>query len=459
MKIAALVPVKLNSRRLPNKNFLMLGNRPLAHYIFDTLLKIDSIASVYCYTSQDHMLQLLPRGIKLLPRPARLDQDSVSGNELFDYAIARLSDYNIIVLCHPTGPFISKESILKGLDSILNGGHDSALSVEKHLNYAWYKNIPLNYEPEKMCQTQDLVPLYTETSGFYAFTIESYIKNKSRIGVNPCFVEVSAREAVDIDDPSDFVYAEHFLNFSQDLNGLSFDRYFVDIVQRNSIHGKISHVSFDLDGVIVDSLNTMELSWTDVQEKFNLSIPFSDYKKHIGRPLPDILSAIGVASNQVFDIADFYVSRSLVHHGQTAVHNDILNLVNELLSDGVKVSVVTSKPRARAESIVREVFGDIDALGLVLVSPDDLPSGRGKPCPDPILLACCTLGCDPSETIYVGDMEVDKIAAKRAGVHFVHACWGYEELPALDQVWFSSPIDFSSYLREIVRSAASLPEV
>lgn len=450
MKIAALVPVKLNSRRLPNKNFLMLGNRPLAHYIFETLLKIETISSVYCYTSQMQMLQLLPRGVKLLPRPTRLDQDSIGGNELFDYAVHKLADYDIIVLCHPTGPYISKESIANGIDSVATQGYDSAISVEKHLNYAWFRNAPLNYIPTKMMQTQDLDPVYIETSGFYIFTRASYMKNNSRIGINPCFVEVSKRESVDIDNPSDFVYAEHLLDFNRASSSLSFDKFFVDILNENGIHGKISHISFDLDGVIIDSLNTMMASWKDTQDKFDIAIPFDNYKKNIGRPLPDILSIIGIASHQIHDVASFYIQHTSMHSRLTTVHHDIVSLIAEMLDRDIRVSIVTSKPRVRAESIVKDLFNNVDISNLILVAPDDLPSKRGKPCPDPILLACCMLGCDPSETIYVGDMEVDKVAAQRAGVHFVHASWGYEELPELDQVWFSSPMDLCLYLREII---------
>jgi len=69
MKIAALIPVKLSSRRLPNKNFLFLGDKPLLSYIFETVHGIDLIDSVYCYTSRPQILDFVPRGTKLLQDP------------------------------------------------------------------------------------------------------------------------------------------------------------------------------------------------------------------------------------------------------------------------------------------------------------------------------------------------------------------------------------------------------
>lgn len=449
-KIAAFVPIKLNSRRLPNKNFLNLGNRPLAHYIFDTLHEIDELDSVYCYTSQSQIIKLLPNNTKLLPRPASLDGDEVSGNQLFDYAIQKLSDYDVIVLCHPTGPFVEAESLTKGIHAVVSSEYDCAIAVEKLRTYAWFNGKPLNYDPSKMAQTQDLQPVFAETSGFYVFEREKYKETKSRIGEKPAFIEVNRREAVDIDYPSDFAFAEHMLGFDEKEKVLSFDRFFVDIVKEKAIHGKIRHYSFDLDGVIIDSIEVMDKSWRAVCEEHQLDISFDEYKKHIGRPLHDILKIIGVPDGKITDVAKSYTYQTRQNQDAIKTYPEVVEAIKVLNKDGYRVSVVTSKPRARAEEIIERLFGS--ESGIILVSPEDLPSKRGKPAPDPILLACCLNGCDPQETIYIGDMDVDKIAAKRAAVHFVHASWGYEELPELDEVWFGDAKSLCQYLYEISNS-------
>jgi phosphoglycolate phosphatase-like HAD superfamily hydrolase len=50
----------------------------------------------------------------------------------------------------------------------------------------------------------------------------------------------------------------------------------------------------------------------------------------------------------------------------------------------------------------------------VIIGADDVQNP--KPAPDMILLACERCGCIPDETIYVGDMPIDMIAGRRAGV-------------------------------------------
>lgn len=41
MSLVAFVPLKLNNLRLPNKNILLLGGKPLFMHVVDTLLSIN----------------------------------------------------------------------------------------------------------------------------------------------------------------------------------------------------------------------------------------------------------------------------------------------------------------------------------------------------------------------------------------------------------------------------------
>ena len=52
-KIVAIVPMKLNNQRLPQKNTKAFTNgKPLCYYILSKLLKIEKIDEVYVYCSQ-----------------------------------------------------------------------------------------------------------------------------------------------------------------------------------------------------------------------------------------------------------------------------------------------------------------------------------------------------------------------------------------------------------------------
>lgn len=444
--VSAIVPLKLKSRRLPNKNFLMLGEKPLCHHIFNTLLDTPIIDRVFCYTSQPSLINVLPKEVDLLPRPHRLDGDDIKANELFRYAVEQLED-EVIVICQAPGPYVTSKSITSGIEGVVNRKYDCAFSTKRIQTYCWMDGSPLNYDPANMTQTQDLRPVYAETSGFYVFRRTDYLFSNSRINGTPLVIEVDEREAVDIDEPSDFAVAKLFADFdATDPDLFDQDPYLLNLTTRLDSRERITHVAFDLDGVIVDSINLMENAWNKATAEVGIECSFEYYKEFIGRPFVDILENLGIDDKYWGAIKKEYNKYSNDNIELVRLVPGITSTMLALKNLGVKISVVTSKPRNRARAVIERLLGS--QLVDLLLSPEDVADSRGKPNPDQILLACINVGCDPSDTIYVGDMDVDRIAARRAGVHFVHAGWGYGGIDAVGEVWFNSVEDFSQFVIE-----------
>ena len=442
-RIAAFVPIKLLSRRLPNKNFLILGQRPLAYHIFSTLSQIDVINEVFCYTSQQQILDLLPKDIALLTRPKSLDGDDVNANELFRFAVEKI-DADILILCHATGPFIEASSIKKGLEAVKSGDYDCSFSVQAHRTYAWYKDEPLNYDRTNIAQTQQLEPVYSETSGFYIFRKSNYLESGSRIGKKPYFVEVTEKEAIDIDEPADFNLAQHMLDYKILSDEIKYDDFFINLANLGFKNKNVEHVSFDMDGVLIDSIELMEKAWCFTMDKLNLDYKFEEYRKYIGIPFFSILENMNIPKNLNEDILDLYDGFCRENVDLIKAMPGSQDQIERLKLNGLKTSVVTSKNKLRAIEIIENLFDE--ELFDIVVSPEDIPSGRGKPHPDPLLYACIQMGVDPFNSIYIGDMDVDKLAAERAGFHFVYANWGYGDLKKVQDVWFDNMFDLADYI-------------
>lgn len=440
----AIVPLKLKSRRLPNKNFLLLGGKPLASYIFETLLSIDAIKKVYCYTSEPFLMELLPERVNLLPRPKSLDGDSVRANELFRYAIEGVDD-DVILICQAPGPYISSESIAKGLNAVKSGDYDSAFAVKRLQTYCWYDGKPLNYDLGVMKQTQDLLPVYAETSGFYVFRKNDYLKTNTRINGRTFFVEVDDKEAIDIDNPKDFSLAISMLDYDErSVERYSQDPYIVNIVRDNKWGGRVRHIAFDMDGVLIDSVAVMEKAWAEAMKSVGLKVEFSEYRKEIGRPFFDILKTLNVDQLYWDPIRVVYEKISALAINEISLTEGILVALSQIKALGVKISLVTSKPVDRVQVILDKYF-EKDIFDSV-VTPESVANGRGKPAPDQLLMACIGVGVDPGNTIYVGDMEVDRVAAKSAGIHFIHAAWGYGDISVQGEVWFNCVENFTDFL-------------
>ena len=212
MKIVAVVPMKLNNRRLPQKNTKVFKNgKPLCWYILSTLLKIKSIDEVYVYCSNPDIKEYIPDGVKYLKRSEQLDLDTTKMNEVL-LSFSKDVPSDIYIMTHTTAPFISCASIEKGIVAVKEQGYDSSFAAKKLQDFLWKDNKPFNYELNNIPRTQDLEPLYEETSGFYIYKREVIEQMNRRIGEKPFIVEVGEIESVDIDELEDFMIAEAIYN-------------------------------------------------------------------------------------------------------------------------------------------------------------------------------------------------------------------------------------------------------
>lgn len=204
MKTIAIVPIKLNNERLPNKNIKPFDNgAPLCHYIFETLKQVKGIDEIYVYCSNPKIQEFIPLGVKFLRRSETLDQSTTKINEVLS-AFAQDVPADVYVMSHATAPFISPQSIEKGLQAVLQQGFDSAFAVRKIQTFLWKDGKPFNYNLNNIPRTQDLPPIFEETSGFYIYRSEVITELNRRIGNNPYMVEVNAIESCDIDTQEDF---------------------------------------------------------------------------------------------------------------------------------------------------------------------------------------------------------------------------------------------------------------
>lgn len=212
MKTVAIVPMKLNNRRLPQKNTKSFTNgKPLCHYILSTLLAVKGLNEVYVYCSNPDIQEFIPDGVKYLRRSESLDQDMTNMNEVLK-CFAHDVPADIYVMTHTTAPFISKDSIEKGLRAVASGEYDSSFAAKKCQEFLWRDGAPFNYELDNIPRTQDLPLLYEETSGFYIYRNEVMTKLNRRIGEKPFIVEVGEIESIDIDETEDFMIADAIYN-------------------------------------------------------------------------------------------------------------------------------------------------------------------------------------------------------------------------------------------------------
>lgn len=213
MKTIAIMPIKLKNERCPGKNTRILGDKPLLQWELDSLKKTGLCDSINVFCSSEDVVPFLPEGVNFVKRPEFLDLPTSNFTQIFTVFMEQcLAD--IYVYAHATAPYISVETMEQCINAVKSGEYDSAFCAVKLQDYLWQDGEPLNFDASNLPRTQDLKPIFQETSGVYVFTKEVFEKYHRRIGKKPFIKEVSFKESVDIDNPEDFDLADALVNIN-----------------------------------------------------------------------------------------------------------------------------------------------------------------------------------------------------------------------------------------------------
>lgn len=215
MKLKALLPMKGNSQRVPNKNMRNFDGAPLYHAIMKTLLSSKYIENVVIDTDSNIIAkdakETFGDKVIIIDRPEEIQGDFVSMNTMIDYDLSQLDNEHFLQT-HSTNPLVRTSTINTAIEKYFDGlkQYDSLFSVTRLQTRLYDKKAkPINHNPNELLRTQDLEPLFEENSNFYIFSKDAfYNADKKRIGLKPQIFEVNKLEAVDIDEPEDFKLAE-----------------------------------------------------------------------------------------------------------------------------------------------------------------------------------------------------------------------------------------------------------
>jgi HAD superfamily hydrolase (TIGR01549 family) len=184
------------------------------------------------------------------------------------------------------------------------------------------------------------------------------------------------------------------------------------------IKNKIKLYIFDLDGVLLDSSKNMSLAWQDVKNKFNINIPFFEYKKHIGLPFFTILKNIGIKKDY-FKIKKIYSTSSIKNFKKkTTLFKDTIKVINTLKRES-KIAILTSKDTLRTNYVLKKKKLKFDCV----ITSDNVKNG--KPNKEGVLKILSKLKINKENTVYIGDTKIDELTAKNAKIRFLYANWGF----------------------------------
>jgi|TARA_B110000211_G_C14018971_1_gene526720 CMP-N-acetylneuraminic acid synthetase len=212
IKITAIIPVRKNSKRLKNKNFLtFFKGKSLLELKIDQLKKIKSISKIV--VSSDSLKAKKIAGKKNVLFHKRINyfaSSRCSGSNFFKN-LAESIEGEYIVYCPCTSPILSNKTFKHFFNSFfkLRKKYDSFNTVSKLKTFMWKNQKPINYNSMKAPNSQDLPEnYYSLTFGINIIERKKMISYKNIVGKKPKFIILDKFESIDINDELDFKIAQ-----------------------------------------------------------------------------------------------------------------------------------------------------------------------------------------------------------------------------------------------------------
>ncbi|CAN5499591.1 HAD-IA family hydrolase [soil metagenome] len=180
-------------------------------------------------------------------------------------------------------------------------------------------------------------------------------------------------------------------------------------------------VIFDCDGTLVDSMPMHYDAWEYALAKSGFAHPFT-HQRHYGNagmPIPATVAQLNAEFGTNLDADRINADRAVYLRKHHPTAGPVLPVVD------FAGSLAGKLPMAVASGSDREIVDDSLAhLGIahlfpVVVTPEDVAPGRGKPAPDMFLLAAERMDVDPARCLVFEDGHNGILAAQAAGMQTV----------------------------------------
>jgi HAD superfamily hydrolase (TIGR01509 family) len=170
---------------------------------------------------------------------------------------------------------------------------------------------------------------------------------------------------------------------------------------------KPAAILFDMDGVLVDSLDSWWKSLNTALKNYkNEEISREEFiEKFWGHELLDNLEKLGLDGKIGAFCNNIYYS----YIDELKIFSGTKKILKKL--DKYPKAIITNTPRDCAVQILKK-FG-IDKHFKMVITSDQVQNG--KPAPDIVFEACKRLDVKPEEVILIGDTESDVKAGRAAG--------------------------------------------
>ena len=216
MKVIGMIPARLGSKRIKNKNLRLIDGLPLIQYIINAAKSSSLLDEIYINSESTQFADIAEEsGVKFYQRPEELSSDEATND---DFALDFINNVecDVLVQLLSTSPFISTEEIDGFIRAMLDGNFETMISISDVRIECIYKGKSINFEQkEQTPPSQLLEPIKSYACSLMGWQINKFRENINRFNAayhggdgSIGFYDLKGYSTIDIDNEEDFLLAE-----------------------------------------------------------------------------------------------------------------------------------------------------------------------------------------------------------------------------------------------------------
>lgn len=225
-----IIPARGGSRRLPRKNVLNLGDKPLIAWTIEAALGCQFLDEVMVTTEDTEIAEVAKQYGANVPfiRPTVLAKDISTSIDTVKHAIDFYKyewgkHFDFIVLLQPTSPLRNSQHISEAIELLISKNADAIISVcEVDHSPLWMNTLPADHsmtgfirDEIKNTRSQDLPKNYRLNGAIYICRTDLLMKENTFFIADNVFAYIMNNNvSVDIDDLSGFLLAKTYIDYS-----------------------------------------------------------------------------------------------------------------------------------------------------------------------------------------------------------------------------------------------------
>lgn len=216
MRIIGMIPARLGSTRVKNKNLRLLDGRPLIQHVVDAALGSNLIDELYINSESVRFKPIAENSdIKFYQRPIHLSSDTATNDE-FSLDFIDNIDCDILIQLLPTSPFITSAEIDEFIQTMLDGDYETMISVTNIQIEAIFKGASINFDMTKPTPPSQLLePVQSYACSLMGWNVDTFRANIEKYNAayhggidKKGYYVLKGYSTIDIDNEEDFVLAE-----------------------------------------------------------------------------------------------------------------------------------------------------------------------------------------------------------------------------------------------------------